>query len=267
MEQRTREQALDTRAVISPAASEDGRLREIHAIDKWLWILPIVVASVVFAGTMVAPPHLMDDVDGVQAQIARNMLVSGDWVTPRLNGIVNFEKPPLLYWMSALCYSVFGVSDWAARLPVVGSAVALCALVSKIGTWAFGCKPGVIAGVCLATSVGLFIFSRVQFHDIPLALAMTVAMWAALRALENDERRPKVWAALGWACLAIGILVKGLIGFILPIAAMPPFSGLDRQIAPTLRLAAALSRHWCPDPDHSRRPLAHTRHMAAPTVF
>lgn len=220
MVQQTRERTRNACAVISPAASEDGRIREAHTADKWLWVIPIAVASVVFAGTMVAPPHLMDDVDGVQAQIARNMLVSGNWITPRLNGIVDFEKPPLLYWMIALCYSVFGVSDWAARLPVVGSAVALCALVSQIGTWAFGRKTGVIAGVCLATSVGLFIFSRVQFHDIPLTLAMSIAMWAALRALDRDEQRPRVWAGLGWASLAIGILIKGLIGFVLPVAAI-----------------------------------------------
>lgn len=185
---------------------------------RWrFWILPIAVALVAYIGTMFAPPHLMDDVDGVQAQIARNMLTSGDWVTPRLNGIVDFEKPPLLYWMIAVSYSLFGVSDWAARVPVAASAVLLCWLVARIGTWAFGYKAGAVAGVCLATSVGLFLFSRVQFHDVPLSLSVTLAMGAALRALDDDEQRPGVWAFVLWISLAAAILIKGLIGIVLPL--------------------------------------------------
>ncbi len=60
----------------------------------------------------------MDDVDAVQAQIARNMLTSGDWVTARLDGVVYLEKSPLIYWLIAISYKIFGVSDWAARIPV-----------------------------------------------------------------------------------------------------------------------------------------------------
>ena len=68
-------------------------------------------------GCIVSPPSLMDDVDSVQAQIARNMLVSGDWVTARLDGVPYLEKPPLIYWTIALSYKIFGVHDWSARIP------------------------------------------------------------------------------------------------------------------------------------------------------
>ena len=71
---------------------------------------------------MISPPSLMDDVDAVQAQIARNMLTSGDWVTARLDGVAYLEKAPLIYWLIAVCYKIFGVHDWAARIPVVLSA-------------------------------------------------------------------------------------------------------------------------------------------------
>jgi 4-amino-4-deoxy-L-arabinose transferase-like glycosyltransferase len=78
----------------------------------------------------------MDDVDAVQAQIARNMLQSGDWVTARLNGIAYLEKSPLGYWLTAMSYRAFGVHDWAARLPLSIAVVALCWLTLKFGTWA-----------------------------------------------------------------------------------------------------------------------------------
>ncbi len=69
----------------------------------------------------------------MQAQIARNMLVSGDWVTAHLNGIKYLEKSPLVYWMIAVSYIIFGVHDWAARLPIALSAIALCWLTARIG--------------------------------------------------------------------------------------------------------------------------------------
>jgi len=88
----------------------------------------------------------MDDVDAVQAQIARNMLASGDWVTARLDGLVYLEKAPLIYWMEAVSYKVFGVHDWAARIPVALSAIALCLLTAAFGAWAFGKRAGLYAG-------------------------------------------------------------------------------------------------------------------------
>jgi 4-amino-4-deoxy-L-arabinose transferase-like glycosyltransferase len=80
----------------------------------------------------------MDDVDAVQAQIARNMLSSGDWVTARLNGVVYFEKAPLIYWLIAVFYKILGVHDWVARIPIALSCMALAWLTAAIGVWAFG---------------------------------------------------------------------------------------------------------------------------------
>src|SRR5271169_6621271 len=75
-------------------------------------LIVIAVAAAVFLGCIVSPPSLMDDVDAVQAQIARNMLDSGDWVTARLDGIAYLEKSPLKYWLIALSYRLFGIHDW-----------------------------------------------------------------------------------------------------------------------------------------------------------
>lgn len=87
----------------------------------------------------------MDDVDAVQAQIARNMLDSGDWVTAHLDGVAYLEKSPLKYWMIAIAFKIFGVHDWVARLPVALSTVVLCWLVFRIGVWAFSIRAGTYA--------------------------------------------------------------------------------------------------------------------------
>ena len=84
----------------------------------------------------------MDDVDAVQAQIARNMLQSGDWVIAHLDGVPYLEKSPLKYWLIAIAFKSFGVHDWVARLPVSLAAVLLSWLVFRIGAWAFSVRAG-----------------------------------------------------------------------------------------------------------------------------
>ena len=129
----------------------------------------------------------MDDVDAVQAQISRNMLDSGDWVTARLDGIAYLEKSPLKYWMIAIAFKVLGVHDWVARLPVALSAVLLCWLTYRIGTWAFSRRAGMYAGLTLATCVGLFLFTRIQIPDVTITATIALALWAFLRALDRTE--------------------------------------------------------------------------------
>ncbi|HEX7287066.1 MAG TPA: glycosyltransferase family 39 protein [Candidatus Angelobacter sp.] len=161
----------------------------------------------------------MDDVDAVQAQIARNMLDSGDWVTARLDGVAYLEKAPLVYWMMAVSYRVFGVHDWAARLPLALGVVLLCFVVYRFGRWAFGEEAGMYAGVALATSAGLFLFTRILIPDALLTLAITGAVWAWLRLLEPDEDHPRRWAVVLGVCLGCGLLLKGLIAVVFPVLA------------------------------------------------
>jgi 4-amino-4-deoxy-L-arabinose transferase-like glycosyltransferase len=173
----------------------------------------------------------MDDVDAVQAQIARNMLDSGDWVTAHLNGVAYFEKSPLKYWLIALSYKIFGVHDWAARLPISLSAVILCWLVFRIGTWAFSARAGMYSGLAMATCVGMFLFTRVQIPEAALATTIALAMWAFLRALDELERRPALWAAIMAASIGTGLLLKGLIAALFPIGAALLYLGFTRQLA------------------------------------
>src|SRR5215472_17136217 len=130
---------------------------------RWLvYILVAVLVGAIYLGCIVSPPSLMDDVDAVQAQIAKTMLTSGDWVTARLDGVVYLEKAPLIYWLMPISYRIFGVSDVAARLPVAISSVALALLTCAFGIWAFGKRVGLYAGLCVGSCVGLFLFTRIQ---------------------------------------------------------------------------------------------------------
>jgi hypothetical protein len=172
----------------------------------------------------------MDDVDAVQAQIARNMLGSGDWVTARLDGVAYLEKSPLIYWMMAASYRVFGVYDWAARLPLALAVVLLCWVTYRFARWAFDERAGVYAGLCLATAAGLYLFTRILIPDATLTLTITAAIWAWMRLLETDEPRPRTWAVILGVALGCGLLLKGLIAGVFPILAALIYMGLTRQL-------------------------------------
>src|SRR5579864_4553018 len=182
-------------------------------------LIVVLFAAIIFLGCILSPPSLMDDVDAVQAQIARTMLQSGDWVTPHLDGIAYLEKSPLKYWMMAVSFAIFGVRDWAGRIPLALSAIALCWITMRFGAWAFGRRAGFYAGLALATCVGLFLFTRFQIPDATLTLTVTVALWSLIRALEDDEPHPARWAYAMWTSIGIGLLLKGLIAAVFPIAA------------------------------------------------
>ncbi len=190
----------------------------------------LLVAGAIYLGCIVSPPSLMDDVDAVQAQIARNMLVSGDWVTARVDGIAYLEKPPLIYWLIAEAYRAFDVHDWAARVPVALSSMALAWLTAGFGIWAFGWRAGLYAGLAMASSVGLFLFTRILIPDVMLTFTIALAMWAFLRCLEDDERRPRLWAAILAASLGAGLLLKSLIGVVFPAAAALIYLAATRQL-------------------------------------
>jgi 4-amino-4-deoxy-L-arabinose transferase-like glycosyltransferase len=215
------------------ANSNDAAGRAQAAVDGtrlYLYLIVLLFAGAVYFGCMISPPSLMDDVDAVQAQIARNMLTSGDWVTARVDGIAYLEKAPLIYWLIAICYKIFGVHDWAARIPVVLSAIALAWLTAAFGTWAFGRRAGFYAGLCISTCIGLFLFTRIQIPDVMLTADMTLTMWAFLRLMDDQERHPRWWAFILAASLGSALLLKSMIGVVFPIAACLVYLAITRQL-------------------------------------
>jgi 4-amino-4-deoxy-L-arabinose transferase-like glycosyltransferase len=208
---------------VQPArASEPARIPVL--------LIVLLFASAVYFACIVSPPSLMDDVDAVQAQIARNMLTSGDWVTARLDGVPYLEKAPLIYWLIALAFRIFGPYDWAARIVIALSSVALCLITAAFGRWAFGRRGGLYAGLCMSTCVGLFLFTRILIPDVLLVAAIALGLWAFLRALDAEERHPAAWAALFAASMGVGLLLKSLIGVVFPLGAAVLYLFLTSQL-------------------------------------
>ena len=189
-----------------------------------------LIAAAIYLGCMVSPPSLMDDVDAVQAQIARNMLTSGDWVTARLDGVAYLEKAPLIYWLIAICYQVLGVHDWVARIPVAVSAIGLAWLTAAMGVWAFGRRAGFYAGLCMATCIGIFLFTRIQIPDVMQTASIALALWAFARVMDESGQRPRLWAAVMAASLGVGLLLKSLIGIVFPVAAAVLYLFFTKQL-------------------------------------
>src|SRR5215475_6378966 len=122
-------------------ANSGGVLRDAEGFitsQSWrVYLTVLLVSGIIYLGCIISPPSLMDDVDAVQAQIARNMLTSGDWVTARLDGVLYMEKSPLVYWLMAIFYKIFGAYDWVARIPIALAAIGLAWLTAAFGSWAF----------------------------------------------------------------------------------------------------------------------------------
>jgi hypothetical protein len=151
-------------------------------------------------------------------------------VTARLDGIPYLEKAPLIYWLIGGCFKLFGTYDWVARIPVALSAVLLCWITAAFGGWAFGRRAGTLAGVVIATSAGLFLFTRILIPDVMLTAVIALAMWAFLRALDEREPHPRRWAIALAASLGVGMLLKSTVGVLFPVAAALIYLGVTGQL-------------------------------------
>jgi 4-amino-4-deoxy-L-arabinose transferase-like glycosyltransferase len=191
----------------------------------------VIVAAIVFFGCIISPPALMDDVDAVHGQIARNMIQSGDWVIAHLNGVPYMEKAPLPYWLIAIFYLLMGVHDWVARIPTALSAVLLCFVTARYGAWAFGRRAGFYAGLALATSIGLFLFTRILIPDVMLTLTITVCFMAFQRAMNEDGEKlhSRRWPALIGVALGVGVLLKGLLALVVPVGGVLVYLAITRH--------------------------------------
>jgi len=197
---------------------------------RLVYLTVLLISGAVYLGCIISPPSLMDDVDAVQAQIARNMVSSGDWVTARLDGVAYLEKAPLIYWAIAASYKIFGATDWAARIPIALSAMALAGLTAAFGIWAFGKRAGFYAGLSISTCIGLFLFTRILIPDVTITATMTLTMWAFLRAIDDEEQRPRLWALLLAVSIGVSLLLKSLIGLVFPAGAALFYLLFTRQL-------------------------------------
>jgi 4-amino-4-deoxy-L-arabinose transferase-like glycosyltransferase len=175
-------------------------------------------------------PPLLDDADSVHAEVAREMIARHDPVTLYANGIRYLEKAPLLYWSMAASFKVFGVSDWAARIPMAFYSLALFFAVFLLGRRLFqDATAGFYAALILLTSFGVFIFTRITIPDAVLCLWLTLAMGAFWKSLAEERPSWRTALAFAGAC-ALGVLTKGLIGVVFPVGIVVVFLLMTRNL-------------------------------------
>jgi 4-amino-4-deoxy-L-arabinose transferase-like glycosyltransferase len=206
----------------------------------------IVLAWLVLQAGGLFTPGLLDDVDSVYIQVAREMLQRHDFVTPTIDGIRFFDKPPLMYWMAAGSMRVFGPHDWAARLPLALGMLALLFAVYALGNRLYaGTSPalrpdrgGLYAAMAMATSLGPYLYTRFYIPEILLALWMTLAVHLFLVAMDRlAEGRSALLPALGLgAVMALDVLTKGLIGIVFPLGFVVLYLAVTRDLKALLKL-------------------------------
>ncbi len=161
-------------------------------------LLVLVLTLPVFAWRLDRPGF--SDTEGMFAEPAREMVLTGDWVTPHMNGEPFLTKPPFMYWLPAALFAVVGTTEYARLWPAL-AAVATVAVTGALGWELFGEAAGVTAAAILATSLGFLVEARLLRADMPLVLAVTLAFycWVRLRraggvATASRSGPPSAWA-------------------------------------------------------------------------
>jgi len=201
--------------------------------------LIVLVWAVIYFASLLSPP-LMDDADTVHAEAAREMVEKGDWVTLRINGGFRYlEKAPLMYWLVAASYEIFGVHDWSTRLPIALSMLALLLVVYRMGRRFYGDEAGLYAALALGTGFGPYIYTRFLIPEMLVALWLALGFDFFLTSLEQSERGEKPSLLVCWglaATMALNILTKGLIGLVFPLGTIFLYLLLTRNLRHLLRL-------------------------------
>jgi 4-amino-4-deoxy-L-arabinose transferase-like glycosyltransferase len=191
----------------------------------------LVLTAAVYA--LAAVGRAIADADeAVYVQIPREMLARGDWVTPFVNGVRSLDKPPLLYWLIALCYRLLGQSELAARIPSILGVCGTAWVIQRITIRLAGARAALAASLAFAFCVGTFLFTLEVMHDILLVFFLTLAMHCFVAMVEGPPRAAPVLGL--FAAAAGGFLSKGLLGIALPAGAVGTYIAVTRRL-PSVR--------------------------------
>ncbi len=218
-------------------ASGTGQAREARGSA---WLAWLVLAVAWFATTPVRP--MLDPDEGRYAEIPREMLASGDLVTPRFDGLKYFEKPPLQYWATAAVYSVAGLTEWSSRAWSVGLAFGCLALTFAWTRALFGSAAARAALTALAVSPYFLIVGHLNLLDAGLTFFLTAAVFAFTRAqtappASSAERK---WMLTAWVAAALAVLSKGIVVGALAGGALIVYTLIEREPRPWRRLHPAV---------------------------
>jgi 4-amino-4-deoxy-L-arabinose transferase-like glycosyltransferase len=184
------------------------------------WLL-LAAAWSVLCLPRLGSPSLWDIDEGNNAEAARDMAESGDWVVPHFNNQVRYDKPVLLYWLQAAAYAACGVNEFAARLPSALAALLAVLLTYELGRSMFGKGAGLLAGLALGSSISFAASAHFANPDALLDLFTVLSLgcwWADYRG------RGGVWYVAAGAASGLGMLAKGPVGLVLPMAILTLFT-------------------------------------------
>lgn len=197
----------------------------------------LLLALVAWFGTLDYRKLIKTD-EGRYAEISREMAVSGDWLTPRLNGIKYFEKPPLQYWATAAAFKALGFHEWTARLWTAIAGFLTVLVVWWSGRKCFGAPAGNYAAMVLISNVYFVAMGHFNALDMGLTLFTTLALAGFCFAQRDGatQQEQKRGVLVTWAAMAFAVLSKGLIGIVLPGVTLILYSLIARDWAPWRRL-------------------------------
>lgn len=168
-----------------------------------------------------------DPDEGRNAEIAREMAATGDWITPRLNGVNYFEKPPLVYWLMAGSLKLFVQNEWAVRAVPAAFALWGVLLTYLAAGRRFGRDAGIMSAIVLGTSLLWFIIGHIPILDMAVSVLMAHALFAFIQGVHEPVLPTEGWLSRRrgffyqmYACMALATLAKGLIGFLVTGAVM-----------------------------------------------
>lgn len=217
---------LTTGNPIQPATSASRN-------KPYLFVIVILWAVLYIPG--IFSPSLLDDADSIHAEAAREMLVRHDWVTLYVNGLRYLEKAPLMYWGMDISYKLFGVSDWAARIPLALGMLAILLATYALGKRNLNGRAGLYAAVALGLSFGPYIFTRILIPDILIGLWLTLGFYFFLQGVE--QKQPSLLCCWGLAATAaLNVLTKGLIGIVFPLGIILFFLWMTGNLRHLLRM-------------------------------
>lgn len=204
---------------------------------RGLWLM-LLVFVILWFGNLEYRKLIRPD-EGRYAEIPREMVVSGDWTTPRLNDLKYFEKPPLQYWATAVAYEVFGEHQWTSRIWAALTGFAGILLAWFTGTRLFGREAGIYATLLLGSSLLYAMMAHVNTLDMGVTFFISLGIFSLLIAQKEEQvAQRRNWMLLAWAGLALAVLSKGLMGIILPGAALFLYSVFNRDLTIWKRM------HW-----------------------
>src|ERR1700687_1390724 len=188
----------------------------------WIVLCLLVLSAGLYIGTAGSPALDDEDVDAAHALVSQEMLRRNDFVVLYMDGVRYLIRPPMHFWMVAAAYKLLGESEFATRLPLSLAMVGMVLLTFEFGRRFFGQRAGLYGALAVATSLGMFIFTRIMIPEAIYALAFEGIFYLFLRSWTGSlDSRVGSWGAalLG----AVAVLPRALIGLLFPAAAIVAF--------------------------------------------